>query len=40
MPAAASTSSSNTTPTVYGLDDWDQVEFIVKSVTDTDPHFA
>ena len=27
-------------PTVYGLDDWDQVEFIVKSVTGTDPHFA
>ena len=27
-------------PTVYGLDDWDQVEFIVKSVTATDPHFA
>ena len=27
-------------PTVYGLDEWDQVEFIVKSVTDTDPHFA
>ena len=27
-------------PTVYGLDDWEQVEFIVGSVTDTDPHFA
>ena len=27
-------------PTVYGLDDWDQIEFIVKSVTGTDPHFA
>ena len=27
-------------PTVYGLDEWEQVEFIVKSVTDTDPHFA
>ena len=27
-------------PTVYGLDDWDQVEHIVRSVTDTDPHFS
>ena len=27
-------------PTVYGLDDWDQVEFIVNSVTATDSHFA
>ena len=27
-------------PTVYSLDDWDQVERIVKSVTATDPHFA
>ncbi len=27
-------------PTVYGLDEWDQIELIVKSVTDTDPHFA
>ena len=23
-----------------GLDQWEQVEFIVKSVTDTDPRFA
>ena len=27
-------------PTVYGLDDWDQVRHIVESVTATDPHFA
>ena len=27
-------------PTVYGLDDWDQVRHIVESVTATDPHFS
>ena len=27
-------------PTVYGLDDWDQVRHIVESVTATVPHFA
>ena len=27
-------------PTVYGLDEWDQVRHIVETVTATDPHFA
>ena len=37
-PAAVSTFDHH--PTVYGLDEWDQVRHIVESVTATDPHFA